>query len=466
MQNNTEKTKISGYALYTCIVLSCSGVMFGYDNSVIAGAIGSMITKFSLDPVTTGWVVSCITVGAIIGSLFAGILADQIGRKKVLLLATLCFSIGSIGQGAVNDVSTLVFLRIVAGLGIGLTNTASPLYIAEMAPTRIRGSLASAYQLLVVIGITTVFFVNAYVASLGNMEWNVEIGWRIMLALGAVPAVLIFIFTFTVPESPRWLCLKGKNDKAKSVLAKIRQPEEVDGELLSINDAVKHSNMQKSTPISTIFKPGVRKIVGIGFLLTLFQHITGIDGILYYSSIILREAGAGAQTALYNTIIIGVVLIVFTLAAIFTIDKFGRKILLLVGTTIMAISLGLISLLFYMGNASVWLILGLILCNLAGFSMGMGSVMWAVLGEIFPTKIRGLAMSIAMTAFWFANYLVAQFLPVVAAAWGMEMVFAIFCVLCICAILFIWKYVPETKGKSLEEIERFLLKENFDKINN
>ncbi len=459
MNSNNEKVKISGYALYTCIVLSCSGLMFGYDNSVIAGAIGSMITKFSLDPVTTGWVVSCITVGAIVGSLFAGVLADAVGRKKVLLLATLCFSVGSIGQGLADDVSVLVMLRIAAGLGIGLTNTASPLYIAEMAPTRIRGSLGSAYQLLIVIGLTTVFFVNAYVASLGDEIWNVEVGWRIMLALGAIPAILIFIFGFSVPESPRWLCLKGRDAESKKILQRIRQPEEVEQEFKSICEAIKRAKQESAAPISAIFQPGIRKIVGIGFMLALFQHITGIDGILYYSAVIFQEAGAGTQAALYNTIFIGITVTVFTLVAVFTIDKFGRKILLMTGTIIMAISLGLISFLFYSDSPSIYAVLILILINVAGFSIGMGSVMWAVLGEIFPTKVRGLAMSIAMTAFWIANYLVAQFLPVIAAQWGMEMVFGIFCFLAVCAVLFIWKYVPETKGKSLEEIEKLLLKD-------
>lgn len=332
--------------------------MFGYDNSVIAGAIGSIIKKFQLDPVTTGWVVSCITVGAIVGSLFAGVLADTIGRKKVLLLATFCFSVGSIGQGIADNVSILVLLRIIAGLGIGLTNTASPLYIAEMAPTRIRGSLSSAYQLLIVIGLTLVFFVNAYVASLGNELWNIEVGWRIMLALGAIPAIIIFIFAFSVPESPRWLCLKGRLSEAKQILKKIRQPEEVEVEFKAMNEAINSSKVENKMSISAVFEPGVRKIVGIGFLLALFQHITGIDGILYYAAIIFEEAGAGAQTALYNTIFIGITVTVFTLVAVFTIDRFGRKILLLTGTTIMSISLGLIQYLFYLGNPNIWIILG------------------------------------------------------------------------------------------------------------
>lgn len=457
MLNN--KIKIPNYALYVCAVLSCSGIMFGYDNSVVAGAIGSMITKFSLDPATTGWVVSCITVGAIFGSLLAGILSDSLGRKKVLLMATLCFAVGSIGQGIAEDVSVLVLLRIISGFGIGLTNTVSPLYIAEMAPTKIRGALGSAYQLLIVIGITIVFFVNAYVASLGDTAWNVEIGWRIMLALGAVPAILILVFAVTVPESPRWLCWKKRDVEAKAILRKLRHPEEVEEEIKAIDENIKRSAQEKSVPITTIFEPGIRKIVGMGFLLALFQHITGIDGILYYASIIFQEAGAGAQTALYNTIIIGITLTVFTLVAIFTVDKFGRKILLLVGTIIMAVSLGAISLLFFLGDPSVWAILGLILVNVAGFSIGMGSVMWVVLGEIFPTKIRGIAMSVAMTAFWIANYLVSQFLPIIADSMGMEMVFFIFCILAVIAILYIWKFVPETKGKTLEEIEKFLLKD-------
>lgn len=455
--NQETNSKVKGYAIFICILLACGGLLFGYDNSVISGAIGYMTTYFSFDAATQGWVVSSITVGAVLGSIFGGPLSDKLGRKKVLLISAVCFALSSFGQGWSNDLTLLVASRILAGIAVGIANTVTPIYISEMAPAKIRGALTASYQLVIVIGITLVFFANAFVAQSGTPQWNVTTGWRIMLTLGAVPAIIFFLASFFVPESPRWLITQGENQKALKILNRIRHKEEVSAEIQEINNVIEEEKSLKGMSLSAIFKPGIRKIVGIGFVLAALQHLTGIDAIMYYAPEILKKAGLGEQVALYNTIIIGIALFIFTIVAIATVDKFGRKKLLIVGTIIMTISLTIVGLLFQMKNPPTAILLAFILVDISGFSIGMGSVMWVVLGEIFPTKVRSLAMSLSMIALWGANYIVAQFFPIIMNNIGPSVAFYIFAAFALFTIFFTIKYIPETKGKTLEQIEKDLL---------
>ncbi len=457
--NKLEKViKTKGYAVFVCILLACGGLMFGYDNSVISGAIGYMTKYFSFNSATEGWVVSSITLGAVLGSIFGGTLSDRYGRKKILLLSAVFFTFASMGQGFSYSLIMLISSRILAGIAVGIANTVTPIYISEIAPAKIRGALTASYQLVIVTGITLVFFANAFVSNSGTPLWNVTTGWRIMLTLGAVPAVIFLIANLFVPESPRWLISKGKNEKALKILKTIRYSNEVSSEVQEINTALKEEKSLKGISISAIFKPGINKIVAIGCILAAMQHLTGIDAIMYYAPEILKRAGLGTQAALYNTIIIGIVLFLFTIVAIATVDKLGRKKLLIIGTTIMAISLTVVGLLFQMSNPPVGLLLTFILINIAGFSIGMGSVMWVVLGEIFPTRIRSLAMSLCMVCLWVSDYIVAQFFPIVMYQLGPSVAFYIFAFLALVTILFTWKFIPETKGKTLEQIEKELLR--------
>ena len=278
-----------------------------------------------------------------------------------------------------------------------------------------------------------------------------------MLGMGAVPAIIVLILVCMVPESPRWLRLKGRTDKAAGVLGRIRNADEVESELAEIDESIERSKEEHSTSIKAIFKPGIRKMVGIGFLVALFQHITGIDGVIYYCAIIFEEAGLGRNAALYNTVFIGLTLMAFTIVAILLVDKFGRKRLLSVGTAIMIVALAILTILFKSGSNNIVLITAFLLIYVAGFSIGMGSVTWVILGEIFPIKVKGIAISISMAAYWIANFLVAQFIPIFSAKWGMGTVFGIFCVLSVVALIFYIKVLPETKGRTLEEIERDML---------
>lgn len=455
LNNVDQKTrKAKGYVLFVCILLACGGLLFGYDNSVISGAIGYMTTYFGFSAATQGWVVSSITLGAVLGSLFGGPLSDLFGRKKILMLSAACFAFSSFGQGASNGMILLIFSRLLAGVAIGIANTVTPIYISEMAPAKIRGALTASYQLVIVTGITIVYFVNASVSQSGSAAWNISTGWRVMLMLGAIPAVIFFLASFIVPESPRWLIIQNKEKRAIEILHRIRYSDEVETE---VKDIIKEESSYKRVSFSGLFNPGVRKIVVIGFILAALQHLTGIDAITYYAPEILKHAGLGSQAALYNAILVGLALFVFTLVAIATVDRYGRKILLIVGSLIMAVSLTVVGGLFLMADPPVYLLLTFIVINIAGFSIGMGSLMWVVLGEIFPTRIRSMAMSLSMIALWAANYIVAQFFPVVMSNFGPSIAFFIFALLALITVFFTIKYIPETKGKTLEQIENELI---------
>ena len=453
---SNKQGKIIPYALIVCILLASGGFLFGYDNSVISGAIGYMTEYFAFDSATQGFVVSIITIGAVIGSLVAGPLSDLFGRKPILLLSAVLFAISSFGQGYADSLAFLTVSRLLAGAAIGVANTITPVYISELAPSRIRGALASSYQLVVVIGITAVYFVNASIADFSTHEWNVTTGWRVMLYAGAIPAIIFLIATFFVPESPRWLEKVGKEKKFLSILRKLRSSEEFNLEVKEIKET-SQTNKQQKVSLKTLKEPKVRRIVLIGFILAGMQHLTGIDAITYYAPEIFKAAGAGNNAALYNTIFIGLALTIFTVVAILTVDKFGRKKLLIIGMSIMTVALFVVGILFMVDNAPFYLLLTFIVLFIAGFSIGIGSVMWGVLGEIFPTNVRGLAMSLSMVSLWGANYIVAQFFPIILENVGAWLAFFIFGALSFITLLFVIKYIPETKGKTLEEIERELV---------
>lgn len=450
-QPKNRKTK--QYTITICLLLACGGLLFGYDNSGISGAIGFITNHFSFSASQQGWVVSSIDLGAIIGSIISGPLSNKYGRKKILILSSLLFIIGSIGQGAADNLLMIIVPRLIGGMAIGVANSVTPIFISELAPAKIRGALNATYQLVIVTGITLVYFVNAYIADLGSYSWNVDTGWRLMLFVGAIPAIIFLIASAFVPESPRWLISVKKDNKALKIMRKIRYADEIKGEVNAIKGSIDEEKNLTNVSLTTLFKPEFRKIVGIGFVLAALQHLTGIDAITYYAPEILKKAGLGTQASLYNAIIVGLSMFMFTLVAIFTVDKFGRKKLLIIGSIIMTSSLFAIGILFSLSTPPVLWILIFIVLNLAGFSIGMGSVMWVVLGEIFPTKIRSLAMSVSMIALWLANFIVAQFFPVIINSWGTNVAFYIFAVFALISILFTWKYIPETKNKTLEQIQ-------------
>lgn len=439
-----------GFVTLVSIVAAVGGLLFGYDTSVISGAIGFMQTKFNLDTAMQGWIVSCLLIGAIIGAGFAGIFSDRFGRKKMLIVAGLLFTIGSIASAIAPTINMFVIARMVGGLGIGVSSTLVPLYIAEIAPSKHRGRLVSLNQLAVVIGISAIYFVNKAIVGAGDTAWDVNYSWRWMLGCGIIPGILFVILLFLVPESPRWLQKQGFADKAFSILERINGTQQAKKEI----EAVKSSIQKESSgSLRMLFKPGFRIALLIGVVLAILQQVTGINAIMYYAPEIFKKVGVGTDASLTETIIVGLVNFVFTIVSLWLIDKVGRKTLLVIGSAVMTISLAVVGFEFSNAHPNGTLVLFFILLFVAAFAVSFGPIVWLVIAEIFPTNIRGRATAIASVALWIADFLVSQFFPILLGKTGPSATFFIFAVLGLIAFIFSLTVVRETKGKTLEEIE-------------
>lgn len=454
---NTAAPNEQGSTTYVYLLASVAalgGLLFGYDTAVISGAIGFMETHFGLDAMQKGWVASCALLGCIIGAAVAGVLSDALGRRKVLLLSALLFTISAVGAALPRNVTEFVIARLLGGLGIGMASMLSPLYIAEVAPARIRGRMVSLNQLAVVGGMVIVYFVNAMIANQGDETWNVATGWRWMFASGALPALFFFVLLFLVPESPRWLTEHGREAEALSVLTRVGGTRQATMQMEEIRTVL----AEETGSIGQLFQPGVRTALLIAVVLAVLQQITGINVVLYYAPEIFKSAGVQTTQAIGDTVTVGVVNMLFTLVAIWVIDKLGRKPLLLIGSVGMGVSLALLGGAFALEMTSGPWVLLFTLSYVAAFAMAMGPVVWVIMAEIFPTQIRGRAMSIATVCLWTACYAVSQTFPWMLKHLEGPLTFWFYAVMCLLAIVFVAVYVPETKGKTLEEIERGWLK--------
>ena len=431
-------------------VAAVGGLLFGYDTAVIAGAIGFLQDKFHLTAAMKGWAASSALVGCIFGALFAGAASDALGRRKVLMLCAVFFLVSAVASAIPRNVTEFALARILGGLGVGAASMLSPLYIAEIAPARIRGRLVSLNQLAIVSGMLVVYFVNAGVASLGDGTWNVEAGWRWMFASEALPAALFLGLLFFVPESPRWLVKRGREGEAHRVLARAAGPERAQTAMAEIHAALAEEG---GSPLE-LLRPGLRRALLIGVVLAVLQQVTGINAILYYAPEIFKRTGEGIGTALMQTVLIGAVNVSFTLVALWLVDRAGRRVLLLAGSAVMGAGLLLVGAAFHMGKLEgPWILLS-ILCYIAAFAASMGPVVWVVLSEIYPTRIRGRAMSVATVILWISCYAVSQTFPVLVESLGPAGTFWIYAVLNAVAFLFVLFVLPETRGRTLEEIER------------
>ena len=444
------KKKQSGYVYKVTLVAAVGGLLFGYDTAVIAGAIGFIQKKFDLSAAMVGWVASCVLVGCMLGTAISGILSDRIGRKKVLMISALLFAVSSIGTAIPDDLVWLVFFRVLGGVGVGIASLLGPLYITEIAPPSIRGRLVSINQLGIVTGILIIYFVNAGIAGLYDEYWNINTGWRWMFASGIFPSLIFLILLFFVPESPRWLAKKGNDAAAKSILEKLNDPEEAASEISEIKQSIE----REAESLAEIFKPGLRKAMVIGIVLAIFSQVTGINAIMYYAPEIFKSTGDGSASALLQTVLVGAVNVIFTLVAIKYVDRLGRKPLLLIGSAGMAVCLATIGAAFFYGMLQGNLVLIAILMYIAFFAISLGPLTFVVIAEIFPNRTRGRAMSISLFALWAAVFLVSQLFPVLLELIGSSFTFWIFMSMSVFSYVFVLKVIPETKGKSLEEIER------------
>ncbi|GGD06122.1 sugar porter family MFS transporter [Hyunsoonleella pacifica] len=444
-------------------IASLGGFLFGFDTAVISGTISLVTDQFQLDAILQGWYVSSALVGTITGTLIAGILSDKYGRKEMLIVSAILFGISAFGCMISQGFQSLIAYRLIGGIGVGLASILSPLYISEIAPAKIRGSLVSLYQFAITLGILVAYFTNAWFldisesnglvdASEGVQKVFVSEVWRIMLGSETIPAFLFLVLLFMIPKSPRWFLSKGKVDKAENILVKIVGEDETKNELQLFNNANK-----TKVKISSIFKGGFKTALIVGVILAVSTQLCGINAVIYYGPRLLEEAGLQLGDALGGQVIIGIVNVLFTLIAIWKIDQFGRKKLLLFGIFGILISLIAIGILFYLDVNSPYLLIGFILAFVACFAFSFGPVVWVLLSEIYPTNIRGFAMSIATFALWIGATAIGQLVP-----WLLENLkpYGTFWLFALCTIPSGWiviKILPETKGKSLEAIEEFWL---------
>lgn len=461
----------NNYLFRLTLVATLGGLLFGYDTAVISGTVSSLeyffVLPFGLDEMNAnarlGFVVSSALIGCVIGGISGGIISKKLGRRNGLILAAILFLISAIGSaipemflvpiGEADHTFIYIFVvyRIIGGIGVGLASMLSPLYIAEIAPAKIRGKLVSLNQFAIIFGMLLVYFVNYFISRLGDDSWLNSVGWRWMFASEIIPGCLFLFMLIFVPDTPRSLVLKLKPEKALDVLTKVNGIDDAKKILVQIQNTV------KSTRSGKLFSFG-RRIVLMGILLSVFQQFVGINVVLYYAPEIFKNMGSGTDVALLQTIIVGSVNLLFTVLAILTVDKFGRKPLMIIGALGMAISM------FALGTTFFTQTLGLaalvfMLIYVASFAMSWGPVCWVLLSEIFPNKIRGRALALAVAVQWISNYLVSWTFPMMdknsylLEKFNHGFAYWIYGVMGVLAALLVWKYVPETKGKTLEEME-------------
>ena len=465
------KSTNTSYLILLTLVATLGGLLFGYDTAVISGTVGSLesffIEPFGLEETAAnsrlGLVVSSALIGCVIGGFIGGYVSKKFGRKQGLVLAAILFlfsAIGSsmpelfvkpIGEADHTFINLFIIYRIIGGIGVGLASMLSPLYIAEIAPANIRGKLVSMNQFAIIFGMLVVYFVNYFIARQGDDTWLHTTGWRWMFASETIPATLFLIMLLFVPDTPRSLVLKSNPDKALDVLTRVNGIEEAKKILAEIqNTVVSHSGK--------LFSFGIAVIL-IGIMLSVFQQFVGINVVLYYAPEIFKNMGEGTDMALLQTIIVGAVNLLFTVLAILTVDKFGRKPLMIIGALGMAVAMFALGGAFYSQSMGMFALICM-LVYVASFAMSWGPVTWVLLSEIFPNKIRGRAMAIAVAAQWISNYLVSWTFPMMdkntylIEKFNQGFAYWIYGIMAVIATLLVWRFVPETKGKTLEEMEK------------
>ena len=437
------------YVYQYTFVAAVGGLLFGYDTAVVAGAIGFIQEKYNLSPAMTGWAASCALIGCMAGAMLAGALSDKLGRKKVLMISAFAFAISSVGILIPSAIEYFILFRFIGGIGIGIASILAPMYISEIAPADIRGRLISIYQLGIVTGILLIYFVNAGIAGLHDDAWNVDSGWRWMFGSGLVPSVIFIFLLLPIPESPRWLSKQNRWNEADAILAKVNGRENADKEIISIRESL----TEKQATFSDLMKPGLRTALIIGIVLSVFSQITGINVIMYYAPEIFKATGSGSSSALMQTVWVGSINLLLTIIAIKYVDKLGRKKLLLIGSAGMAVCLAIVGLAFYTDSAGGYWVLAGILLYISFFAISLGPLTFVVVAEIFPNHIRGRAMSVAIFFLWLSVYVVSQTFPMLLESIGSAYTFWIYMITSVMAFVFIWKVVPETKGKTLEQIQ-------------
>ena len=424
-------------------VAALGGLLFGFDTGVISGAIPFIKLEFYLNSYQEGFAVSNLMIACVIGALIAGPIADWTGRKKVLILCAVLFIVSAILSALPRSFTELVIARFIGGIGVGVASVVSPMYIAEISPAKIRGRLVALNQLAIVVGILLSYLSNWLLVDTGINNW------RYMLVAEILPATTFLMGLFFILESPRWLTKEGLEKDALDVLKVVAGAVNADHELQKI----KKSLAEKKTSLKELLHPSLRRVLIVGILFSLFAHITGIDTIIYYGPIIFLESGFKTDSALLASVIIGITNLIFTFVGMAMVDKAGRRFLLLVGIAGMGISMTLVGFCMQSDMISAKWTLLWIMTYIASFAMSIGVVIWVYLSEIYPTRVRGQALSVATMVLWLGNVILTQLFPVMMERFGGG-TFYIFSFICLLAFIFTWTMVKETRGVSLEEIEK------------
>jgi SP family xylose:H+ symportor-like MFS transporter len=451
------------FLLLITAISALGGLLFGYDTGVINGAQFYLSKYFELDATLKGWVVGSALLGCFVGAIVAGPMSIKFGRKWSLIISAILFSVSAWGSGLPEilpeTVTMLVVFRIIGGLGIGIASMNAPMYIAEIAPSNIRGRMVTYYQLAIVVGFFVVFLATYFIGNSLTEAQNLQFGWRRMFWSELVPSLLFLVLLFFVPKSPRWLAIKGEDNQALDILTKVHGEGEAQKELIEIKSSLKSDEPKVKV---NYFSKAILAIIVIGTALSVLQQFTGINAVLYYGADIFEKAlGFGKEDVLAQQILLAFVNLVFTFVAMYTVDKYGRKPLLYVGSIGMILGFLLLGVSLQQNAVGLVSLIG-VLIFIGSFALSMGPVVWVILSEMFPNKIRSVAMSVAVAAQWAANYLVSQTFPMVmeseannSAPWNGSMPYFIFVAFILVIIFLTYKFIPETKGKSLEEIEAF-----------
>jgi len=440
--SSVEKTGSLLYVIGISLIAALGGFLFGFDMTVVSGTLPFLEKVFSLSGASLGWAVSSCILACIFGAASAGKLADVFGRKRVLIVTAVLFSVSAVGAGWAQTFNTFILYRFLGGLAIGAASGVAPIYVAETAPTRFRGRFVSFYQLAIVVGILASYYSNYFLLRVGDEAW------RWMFTAGVVPAALFFGLLFLVPETPRWLVKSGRPGEALDVLTRI------DGAAYAREEmAVIEQTLQvRKGKLSDLLKPRMLRIVVIGSLLGIFSQISGANAVFLYAPKIFAQAGSGLQDSLFQTSLIGLINFFCTFIPIMLVERVGRRPLLITGVAVMTVVMGCLTWLFHVHATGIPVLIA-VLAYIAAYCSSIACLTWVILSEIFPNRIRGEAMSIANLSLWTANYILLQTFPMIEAKYGITSAFGTYAVICAVILVFVWKFIPETKGKSLEEIE-------------
>ncbi len=441
---------MKGFTLTIASVAALGGLLFGFDTAVIAGAIQYLKNYFDLTSSSLGLVVAAASIGCIPGAIIAGRLADRFGRASMLRVSAICYMVAALGSGAAWGFGALVGFRFIGGIAIGMASTVGPIYISEIAPARFRGRLGMMQQLAIVLGILVSFISNYWIVNGNWYGLDNHNFWRVMLGIAFVPSVIFFLLLLSIPESPRWLVARGKLEKSRKIFARIYSEEIAPAQVAVVREDL--ASHQDAT-LREILSSKYRKVLWIGLVFGSIAQLTGINIIFYYAPLIFEKTQVHLSVLL-QTMLTGIVNLVFTLLAFALIDRIGRRKLLLTGSAVMGICMGAMGWMFYRNALDNYVVLVLVFLYIAGFASTWGAVLWVYVAEIFPNRIRGTATSIAVFGNWTANSIVSFTFPVLLSGLGGAGTFWIYGIINFCMIAFVGRYVFETKGVPLEEVEQ------------